>query len=576
MRGRGGVGAFLIFVLLSIIILLKIRSMIEKERFFSAINSFEQKSATGPGKIKLPSGGRGQEYPGDEGDWLVWAFRVEPKTLNNFSAENDIYAKWMTVPYIFEPLLFYNFDDLTMEPHLAKSYSISDDGLEITFVLRDDIHFSDGVPVTADDVIFTYETVMNPGVDAANIANLYIDVDHVERIDTRTVKFVMKRRHFKALENLSFWDFGILPKHEYKFDDPQEFNKRRSNPVGSGPFVFERWDSGRQIVLRRNENYWGPKPKLEKIVFKFITNVVAAIQSLRSGEVDMIIPEPDQFAELAADEQFTKDFRCLSFWSPGSPFYYIGWNQERVFFKDKRVRLAMTHVIDREKIIAELLKGHGETITGPFFIKGPVNDKSIEPWPYDPQHAKELLDEAGWTDSDGDGLRDKDGVTLRFKFMYSSDKVLYQRLSRLLKNEAAKIGVEVIPDPFEWSVVITKITAHDYDSMVMGWGGDVLEDPYQLWHSSQIENRGSNYVGFSNETADVLIEQGRQILDAGKRNELYRKLGRILHEEQPYTFLYARPTFRLLDKRYENVKIYKSLGVKYWEWHVPKERQRYK
>ena len=127
----------------------------------------------------------------------------------------------------------------------------------------------------------------------------------------------------------------------------------------------------------------------------------------------------------------------------------------------------------------------------------------------------------------------------------------------------------------EWSVIMTRIVDRDFEAMVMGWGGDILEDPYQLWHSSQIGNRGANYVGFSNAEADALIEQGRRTLDADKRNALYHRIHRILHEEQPYTFLFSRPVMRPVDKRFKNVKIHK-LGPKYWQWYVPKEQQRYK
>ena len=172
---------------------------------------------------------------------------------------------WITIPYIFEPLLVY---DLTrangrqLKPHLAESYEVSSDGLEITFRLRDDTHFSDGTPVTADDVIFTYETITNPKVDAANVASRYADVLKVTKIDNLVVKFSLKRPHFLSLANLSFTRTGILPRHVYGLALPlgagatpgasagvnhDQFNKRVSNPVGSGPYVFEKWDVGRQV-----------------------------------------------------------------------------------------------------------------------------------------------------------------------------------------------------------------------------------------------------------------------------------------------------------------------------------------
>jgi peptide/nickel transport system substrate-binding protein len=578
MDNRGGIFTFFFFLFMSIIILLQIVSMVQSDRFFDRLNQLEHtfiNTANTDNQERRAAKTTKQEYPGDEGDWLIWAFRVEPKTLSPISAENDSYARWITIPYIFEPLLFYNYDTLEYEPLLAEKYEVSKDGLEITFHLRGDIYFSDGKPVTSDDVIFTYETVTNPKVDAANIANFYVDVERAVRIDERTVKFVMKKPYFKAVENLSFWDMGILPKHIYQFKDAEQFNRRISNPVGSGPYVFEKWETGKEIVLRRNENYWGQKPKLKKIVYRFVTNTVAAVQALRSHEVDIVIPESDQFADLVKDADFNKDFYCLSYWSPGTPFYYIGWNQSTVFFKDQRVRLAMTLIIDRERIVNQLLKGYGKTITGPFFINSPQNDPNIKPWPCDLEKARQLLTQAGWVDTNGDGIREKDGVPFRFKFTYANDSTLYNRLATFLKDEAEKVGIEIIPEPLEWSVVISRITDRNFESMVMGWGGDILEDPYQIWHSSQIGNRGSNYVGFNNRQADSIMEQARRTMNEDKRNKLFHQLHQILHEQQPYTFLFTRPTFRLIDKRFKNVNIYK-LGPKYWQWYVPEKEQRYK
>lgn len=518
---------------------------------------------------------KGLEPSKNEGDWLVWGLSVEPKTLNQINNDSDIYSRWITTPYIMEPLLDYDYDTMELRPYLAESYNISEDGLEATFILRENICFSDGEPITADDVIFTYETIMNPGIDAASIAQQYADVKKVIRVDDRQVKFIMKRPFFKTIDNLSFVDTGIYPKHIYKFDDPARFNERNSNPVGSGPYIFEKWDVGREIVLRRNENYWGPKPNFDRVVYRFITNTVACLQALQSGQVDIMIPEPEQFSELTSDPDFNKRFYCLSYYEPRVPFFFIGWNMDTPCFSDRRVRLAMTQIIDREKIIEHLVKGGGRIVSGPFYSEGGQNNPDIEPWPYDPERARQLLAEAGWTDTDGDGVRDKDGKPLRFKFMYTSSSNFYGRLVKLIKDEAARIGIDVVADPYEWSVLLPRLSDRRFEATVMGWGGDVIDDPYQLFHSSQIGNRASNYVGFNNPEADRLMEEARMTLDEAKRNALFHKIHLILHEEQPYTFLFERPYMRLLDRRFKNVKMHK-MGLNWLEWHVPKELQRYK
>jgi len=579
MNGRSGLVTFLVFLLLTAMIVLQILSMVQSDRLYERLNrlldiqksgvvtkSAEEKKETS----SLP----GEEYPGDEGDWLIWSLGAEPATLMDITTLSSLYTRYIVSGNIFESLLEYDPDSLTLRPLLAESYNVAPDGLEISFRIRSDAHFSDGHPVTADDIIFTYQTIVNPGVDAASLANYFKDVDKVVKISEREVKFLMKRIYFKSLELAGGME--ILPEHIYKFSNPEEFNKRISGPVGSGPYIFEKWDVGREIVLRRNENYWGHKPKIKKLVYRIITNDTAAIQSLRAGQIDYVRPLPDQYAELSKNEEFTRGIRCLSYWHPAVGYFWIGWNQDRPFFKDRRVRLAMTYLVDREMIRKHLLRNpEAKVPTGTFYIYGRQGDPNIQPWPYDPQKAKQLLDEAGWVDSDGDGIRDKDGVPFKFSYMIGSGVTLHEQIAKLVKDEAAKVGIEVNLDPYEWSIFSQRLLDRQFDAVNLAWGGAVEEDPYQIWHSSQIGNRGSNYVGFKNAEADALIEEARRTLDENKRNELYHRFHRILHEEQPYTFVYTRPEQRFLDKRFENAIVHK-LGVNTLEWYVPRDRQKYK
>ncbi|MBW8015280.1 MAG: hypothetical protein FVQ82_03770 [Planctomycetes bacterium] len=568
--------AFFLFAFLFIIAAFQYVSIGRSKKFDRRLGVLVDKledAAAAPGDeapVKVDS-----VYPGDKGDWRIWGFSAEPRTLNPLSAERDIYTLWITQRAIFESLLVYDLETLKLRPHLAESYEVSDDALEITFTLRDDIYFSDGAPITTDDVIFTYEAVTDPKIDASDLANTFIDVKEVVKISDRVVKFVMKQVYFKSVEAVCFWKTGVFPRHIYQYENAKELNDRVSNPVGSGPYLFDKWDVGREISLRRNENYWGAKPKLEKIVYRFISNDTARVQALRAGQIDMLLPSPQQYADLIQEEGFAEKFNCMAYWNPAAPYYYMGWNRKTPFFADKRVRLAMTHIVDHDKIVSSLLKGNGKVVTGPFYHKSNAYDQSIEPWPYDPERAKELLDEAGWVDSDGDGIRDKEGREFSFKFTIPVSNTFYDRMARLLKDSAAKVGIEVIIDPVEWSVLMTMVNDRKFEAMAMGRSGDILQDPYHLWHSSQAGNRGLNYCGFNNPEADAIIEEGRRTLDEDKRNELYRRLHRILHAEQPYTFLYTRPTFRIVDKRFKNVKIY-PLGLNYFQWYVPINKQKYK
>ncbi len=580
MNGRSGLVTFFLFVLLLVMILLQVLSMMQSDRLYERLNLLLERLSSS-GSVRIAQEKReterddlpGEEYPGDEGDWLIWCLSIEPATLNELHDSGGMGTRWITSGNIFESLLEYNPDEYELRGLLAESWEVSDDGMEIYFKIREGAHFSDGRPVTADDVIFTFETIRNPGIDAASAANYYRDFDRVEKISEREVKFFMKQIYFKSLEFVG--GMPIFPKHTYDYNDPSEFNKHITDPVGSGPYVFERWDVGRQVVLTRNKNYWGRKPKIKKVVFKIITNDTAAVQALRAGEVDFLRPLPDQYTELSNAPEFVKKFYCLSYWTPGSGYFWAGWNQSRPFFKDRRVRLAMTHIIDREMICSHLLKNPDALVpTGNFYIFGPQSNPDIKPWPYDPQRAKELLDEAGWIDSNGDGIRDKDGVAFRFSYMIVGGTYLHEQIAKLVKDEAAKVGIEVNIDPYEWSVFIQRVQDRQFDAVNLAWHGGLAQDPYQIWHSSQIKG-GSNYVGFNVPEADAIMEEARRTLDEEKRNKLYHRFHRIIHDEQPYTFIYTRPEQRFLDRRFENVIIHK-LGLYGYEWYVPKEKQKYK
>ncbi len=580
MNNRSGPVTFFLFLFLLIMILLQVLSMIQSDRLYERLNLLLDRAVTGriaTGLVSQKSEGKdlpGEPYPGDEGDWLVWCLSAEPSTLNYIHTTSTKATQWITLGSIFETLLEYDPNEVTLRPDLAESYEISEDGLEIYFRIRDEAHFSDGQPVTADDIIFTHATIMNPKVDAAYMRSYYSIISEIVKISDKEVKFVMREVYFKSLEIAG--GIYIFPKHVYDFNDPAEFNKHISNPIGSGPYIFEKWNVGKEVVLRRNENYWGHKPKLEKIIYRIITNDTAAVQAMRTDQIDYMRPVPDQYTDLCSDKEFTKKTQCLSYWHPGAGYFWIGWNQSRPFFTDRKVRLALTHLVDREAIKEYILRNTEAQIpTGPFYIYGKQNNSDIEPWPYDPDRARELLDEAGWIDTDGDGIRDKDGVPFRFKYMIVGGTYLHEQIAKLVKDSASKAGIDVVLEPYEWSIFSERVNDRKFDAVNMAWLGGLESDPYHIWHSSQIGNRGANYVGFNNAQADRIIEKARRTLDRNKRNELYHHFHQILHEEQPYTFIYTRPEQRFLDRRFKNVKIYK-LGIDEFEWYVPRDEQRYK
>ena len=572
MGSRSTIFKFFVILLLLSVIAVQIMSMIQSDRLYMRLNQVEQSvrniAASGAGTVVKTIA----EREGDGGDWLVWCLGGEPYSLNPVTS-SDRSQNYIVSGNISESLLERDLDTMQLKLKLAESYEVSEDGLEISFRINPLARFSDGVPVTADDVIFTYNTIVDPAVDAAPLASYLSNIDKVEKVSDLEVKFYLKQTYFLSLEIVS--GIQILPKHIFAYEKAEEFNKRVSNPVGSGPYIFDKWNVGKEIVLKRNENYWAAKPKLEKIVFKFIPNSTAAFQALKSGEVDFLVPSSEQYYEYKDKEDFSQKFYALSYWSPFGGYSWIGWNQNTPFFKDKRVRQAMTYMLDREMMLKYLAKNpEGKIQTGPFYIMGKQADPDVKPLTFDPEKAALLLREAGWQDTDGDGILDKDGVKFSFRYMIVSGSPIFEQLAKFLKDSAAKLGIEVVPDQYEWSVFTQRLEKRDFDAVTLSWGGGGVEsDPYQIWHSSQITG-GSNYVGFNNPQADELIENARIILDQTKRNELYHQLHRLIQDEQPYTFLFTSPERYFLDRRFENVKIH-QLGIDPLEWFVPTEKQRY-
>ena len=511
------------------------------------------------------------------GDSLVEIIESEPAVLNLFLDAGDAQAAMICGSNIFESLLERDNVTLEWKPFIAERWEIADDHLTYTFHLRKDAHFSDGTPITAHDVKFSYDAIINPANDTAGLRNYYQDVSSVDVPDDHTIIFHCKQPYFLHLNFLA-GGLLILPRHVYGQGDfnKGEFNRR---PVGSGPYVFDSWTTNQQIVLKRDPNYWGPeKPFIDRMVYKVISDANAAIQVLESGEADFYRITPELWTTRASSPQFAEKFAKYEIFSPGPGYLgsygWIGWNIRRPQFQDKRVRQALTMLLDRETILETLFHGLGRVTSGHFFQDAPEANPDVKPWPFDPAAAYKLLDEAGWVDTDQDGIRDKGGVPLRFEWSFFNGIPEYERMATVYKEELDKAGIDVLLRPLEWATFLESVIARKFDACMMAWANPIESDPYQIWHSSQAE-KGDNNVGFINAEADQLIEQARLSFDQEERVKLYRRFHEILHDEQPYTFLYNRQYCFAVAKRFQNVKVYLT-GFDMHEWWVPADQQKYK
>ncbi|HOF38951.1 MAG TPA: peptide-binding protein [Candidatus Hydrogenedentes bacterium] len=501
------------------------------------------------------------------GDWLITRMSAETENLNPYTS-SDAYASRINA-FIFESLLERDNETLEMIPRLAESWEISDDKLAYTFTLHEGTVFSDGTPLTTEDIKFSFDTIKDPKVDAPHLRNYYQDVTACEVIDARTVRFVCSKPYFRHIVMLGGLD--IIPRHIYGVGD---FNAHPNNrkPIGSGPYMLEKWDPGQQMVLVENPVYWGKRPYLAKRVYRIILSDGPALQALLGGQLDTMGLTPEQWVRQTGSKRFTGQFNKFSFYAPY--YNYIGWNSRRPQFSDKRVRRALTMLLNREDIREKIFHGLAITVTGNAFVESPEYNKNIQPWPFDPEQAKQLLTEAGWVDSDGDGLRDKDGTVFRFDLLIKNDSPETEQIATIFQNELKRAGIEMSLRPLEWATFLQQIDARKFDACILGWSMPADFDPYQVWHSSMAEGTGSNFVGFNSPEADQIMETARQTFDREERIRMYHRFHEILHEEQPYTFLFCSKSLLAVDKRFHGIVMY-PLGPDTREWWVPKALQRY-
>ena len=483
----------------------------------------------------------------EAGGVLRIAMGAEPPSLNYQLDPLDGWGKKVS-ELVFESLA--RPDPVTWEslPRLAERWEVSEDRLTLTFFLRQGVRWHDGKPFSADDVIFTFDKLLDPTSKTMAIRSYLEPIESYERVDGLTVRFHLKRPYWYAFNAIA--EIFVLPKHVYIKGD---FNTHPANrsPVGTGRYRFERWSTGDEIVLKRNPDYFGAKAFLDKIVFKYAPDPTVRTQMLKRGDLDVIEKlTPDEWRGLAEEPDVaTRFFRLRHV--PAS-VQWIGWNEDRPLFADRRVRRAMTLLIDREDIVDNLRLGLDTLAVAWFYPGSKEFSASLKPLPYDPEAAIALLQEAGWIDHNGDGIRDKDGQDLSFTFLYPAGPPFYEQLSSLLTSELKKVGIVVKTTRVDWPVYTERLRKHEFDACSLLWDLEPRNDPFQVWHSTQV-NGGSNFVSFRNPEADQILEAARRESDESKRVELYHRFNEILVEEQPYTMLFYRYNLSLVSKRFGGI-----------------------
>lgn len=452
--------------------------------------------------------------------------------------------------------------------------------IRIHFKLRPGIVFSDGVPMTVDDIVWTFNWIMNPNVDAARARSVYSKIRRVVKTGDDEVTFEFDQPYFDAVGLAG--GIGVMPQHFYEKYSTEEFNKSTGLLLGSGPYKMPdptSWSPGQQVSLVRNEKYWGQPSAIDRLVYRIIVSDLPRLTAFTNGELDSFAAQPEQYKSLLKDQDVLGRTQHFEYDTPTAGYRFIAWSEiqdgKPTRFADKRVRQAMTLLTDRQRICDDIMLGLANPATGPFNRLGKQNDPNIVDWPFDVDRAKELLKQAGYVDDGSGQLKGPDGQPFTFKLTYPTGSATYDRMVLFLKDSYARAGITLEPDRMDWSVFSDRLKSHQFEAISLGWTAGLENDIYQMFDSKNIADRGDDFMSYRNPQLDALIEQARETVDPKVRFDLWHQCHAIIHEDQPYTFLFTRKATVFIVNRIKNVERVPTGINALDEWYVPTALQKW-
>lgn len=406
-------------------------------------------------------------------------------------------------------------------PELAEKWEIPDDTTYI-FYLRKGVKFHDGSELTAADVKYTFETILNPEFKSPKRGS-YEKIKAIEVLDPYIIKFTLTEPFAPFLTNMVV---GIVPQAAAEALG-KDFSQK---PIGTGPYQLRSWLPDEQLEFTAFPDYFEGRAKVDQIVYKIIPDDTVRFLELRKGTVDLVqnaIP-PDVIPLV----QKTKGLKILT--RDGTNISYLGFNLKDPILKEKKVRQAIAHAINRNAIITYLLKGMAKPATGLLTPSNWAYEPNVTQYDYNKELAKKLLDEAGYPDPDGDGPKTR--FTLTYK---TSENQLRKRIGEALQQQLKEVGIEVIIRSYEWGTFFSDITKGNFQMYTLEWVGITEPDIfYYIFHSSNIPPKGANRGQYINPELDKLLEEGRKVLDQEKRKAIYSQVQKILADDLPYVFLW--------------------------------------
>jgi peptide/nickel transport system substrate-binding protein len=397
-----------------------------------------------------------------------------------------------------------------------------------------------------------------------------MDVRKAEVVNRYAFRVTYREPFSPALES---WGMGMIPKHllEGKDINTDPFNR---NPVGTGPFKFKEWNAGQKLVLEANGQYFEGRPNIDQFIYRIIPDSSTMFQELLSGGVDLMGLNPIQYLRKSETRRIRENYRKFRY--PANAFTYLGYNLTNELFMDKKVRQALAYAIDRRSIIDGILLGLGRPCTGPFSYVSWAYNPNAKSYAYDLEKAGRLLAEAGWKDTDGDGIVDKKGRPFRFTILTNQGNNERIHAAEIIQQNFKKAGIDANIRVMEWQAFLEQIDKRTFDAIILGWSMSRDPDLYDIWHSSKTKKGEYNFVGYKNPEVDRLLVAGRRTFDIEQRKKIYYRIHAILAEEQPYAFLYVPDATPVVHKRFKGIE-QAPLGITYnfIKWYVPKNRMKW-
>jgi peptide/nickel transport system substrate-binding protein len=463
-------------------------------------------------------------------------------TLADVTTFNDCQSAGETTELDIIDLLFpalaneqadYELHPPSFTPRLASSWEFSPDHRTLTFHLRPDARWSDDVPVTADDVRFTFQAQKDPKVDSINI-EIKDFINDVEVVDPHTVRFHFSRVYPYQLMDAN--DGHILPRHAWGKVPFDRWPTTNFEPilVTAGRFRLAGHNPQQTITLARDPNWWGhPRPYLDRLVFRVLPDIGAQLGQLIAGDVNLVQQVPPQEADRI---QSDPELRLVEF--PARLLGLIAWNNRRPLFADRRVRQALSLAINRKSLVDNVYRGHAKLASGPVLSSMWAFDRNLPQLPYDPDRARGLLAQAGWKRAGAKGMLQRKGRSFTFDLLYPAGNTIRQQMALLIQADLARVGVQVHPRQVEFTSLIARTDAGDFDATIWVWEEATKVDLTGVWSTRTATQGSNNFVGYSNRQVDRLIAAAREQPVFTKAKPLLDKAQELIVADQPVTFLY--------------------------------------